>query len=39
MDIKNKVDDTTSFDNDVIQLYLKDIALKPLLTKDEEILY
>lgn len=39
MDIKNKVDDTTSFDNDVIQLYLKDIAHKPLLTKDEEILY
>ncbi|HIF9487792.1 TPA: RNA polymerase sigma factor RpoS [Photobacterium damselae] len=39
MDIKNKVDNTTSFDNDVIQLYLKDIALKPLLTKDEEILY
>ncbi|PSW05355.1 RNA polymerase sigma factor RpoS [Photobacterium lipolyticum] len=34
--IKNE---TQSFDADVIQLYLREIAHKPLLTKEEEILY
>ncbi|MGF1759253.1 RNA polymerase sigma factor RpoS [Photobacterium sagamiensis] len=34
--IKNE---TQSFDADVIQLYLREIAHKPLLTKKEEILY
>ncbi|MDX1302816.1 RNA polymerase sigma factor RpoS [Photobacterium sp.] len=31
--------ETQSFDADVIQLYLREIAHKPLLTKKEEILY
>lgn len=30
---------TQNFDTDVIQLYLRDISMKPLLTKNEEILY
>lgn len=30
---------TQNFDTDVIQLYLRDISMKPLLTKTEEILY
>lgn len=30
---------TKAFETDVIQLYLRDISLKPLLTKNEEILY
>jgi RNA polymerase nonessential primary-like sigma factor len=34
-----KKDETQTFDADVIQLYLREIALKPLLTKHEEILY
>ncbi|SKA13595.1 sigma-70 family RNA polymerase sigma factor [Photobacterium toruni] len=28
-----------AFETDVIQLYLRDISLKPLLTKKEEVLY
>lgn len=30
---------TPAFETDVIQLYLRDISMKPLLTKTEEILY
>lgn len=30
---------THAFENDVIQLYLRDISMKPLLSKIEEILY
>lgn len=30
---------TKAFETDVIQLYLRDISMKPLLTKKEEILY
>jgi RNA polymerase nonessential primary-like sigma factor len=37
MEIKKT--ETQTFDADVIQLYLREIALKPLLTKHEEILY
>lgn len=37
MDIKSQ--EMQAFDTDVIHLYLQDIAQKPLLTKDEEILY
>ncbi|CEO40808.1 RNA polymerase sigma factor RpoS [Photobacterium kishitanii] len=35
-EVSNK---TLSFETDVIQLYLRDISMKPLLTKNEEILY